>query len=258
LQKHVVALEGPAAIIDKKIRVVTGWKDVLGYLDVGRPAFRPLSAFLELEAGLLGEVAAVPVFPVGLLLLGPLLGRHRRRLEIRVGLGALQLLLVLHGVEYTLVGLQLQQEAVVRLDAVALVLHVPEGLGKVPVVGLHRVGDDDRGRARDSHLAVHQHLRALLLSFGYVLERVVPVLQEIRLLVVVHPHVQVIEHTREEVVDFPGHVQYVPHSETSAQPPLIHHTGFSNLSIIPLLLLLTIIPSFRWGLFIRTEILTSL
>lgn len=51
-----------------------------------------------------------------------------------------------------------------------------------------------------------------LLGFGDELVRVVPVLQQVGGLLVVHSDVVVFKHAREKVVDFPGDIQDVAHS----------------------------------------------
>lgn len=51
-----------------------------------------------------------------------------------------------------------------------------------------------------------------LLGFGDELVRVVPVLQQVGGLFIVHSDVVILEHPWEEVVDLPGHVQDVVHS----------------------------------------------
>lgn len=57
-------------------------------------------------------------------------------------------------------------------------------------------------------------LQELLLGFDYEVVGVVPVGQQVGGLLVVHAHVEVWEHAREEVVDLSGDVQDVAHSAT--------------------------------------------
>ena len=73
-----------------------------------------------------------------------------------------------------------------------------------------------------------------LLCFCDVLESVVPVFQEVCLLIIVHSDVQVVKHSREEVVNFPCDVQDVVHSVTkkfsyvTLNPQWFH---FQNINI---------------------------
>lgn len=51
-----------------------------------------------------------------------------------------------------------------------------------------------------------------LLGFGDELVRFVPVFQQIGGLLVINSDVVVFKHSREKVVDFPGHIQDVAHA----------------------------------------------
>lgn len=52
-----------------------------------------------------------------------------------------------------------------------------------------------------------------LLGFGDELVGVIPVLQQVGGLFIVHSNVMVLKHPWEEVINLPGHIQDVAHSE---------------------------------------------
>lgn len=70
-----------------------------------------------------------------------------------------------------------------------------------------------------------------LLGFGNEFERVVPVLQQVGGLLIVHSDVMVLKHPGKEVVYLPGHVQDVTHS--------IEEIDWLNKLSLPVKLLLT-------------------
>lgn len=144
----------------------------------------------------------------------------------------------------SLILLQLLHEGRVRLGDGPSFLHIVKGGVQVPAILLHSVGYHCGSRAAHAHLTVNQTLgtgfpkvgrergrveahelvrkRSLncvcvcvcrsLLGFGDELVRVVPVLQQVGGLLVVHSDVVVFKHSWKKVVDFPGHIQDVAHS----------------------------------------------
>lgn len=72
-----------------------------------------------------------------------------------------------------------------------------------------------------------------MLCFGDEFVGVVPVSQEICCLLVVNTDVVVLKDAREEVVDFSGDVQNVPHPEAKRAIRLVRHTHPTHTVVFP-------------------------
>lgn len=101
-----------------------------------------------------------------------------------------------------MVRFQLAEEAFIWFDATATALDVMQRLLEGEIVRFHGVRNDNGRRTADAHFTVDQHFGAGRSSARNVLERVVPVLEQIRLFVVVHTHVAVVKLAREKIVNF--------------------------------------------------------
>merc|ERR1719394_307253 len=97
----------------------------------------------------------------------------------------------------------------VWVDNRSSLLGVGKSTRQRPSKVFHSKGTDCRGRPTNTHFAVHQNLATHLLSTVDEIVRLVPILEQICFLYIPLSDVEILEHRRKEVVNFPKKQNFI-------------------------------------------------